>query len=109
VVSHPARASLRQLLRKGERVGFGVGQVVRRGGMPMRLLARRASERLTLARRRGFKERSIRIVGLKRSFLVTVVLVLVMLATILGCLRGFVLPEAAASADRNGRLKKGIA
>ena len=109
VVSHPARASLRQLLRKAERVGVGVGQVVRRGGLPMRIFAKRASERLALARRRGFKERSTRGVGLKRSFLVTAVHLLLMLATILGCLRGFVLPGAAASPDRNGRLKKGIA
>ena len=109
VVAHPTRASLRQLLRKGARVGFGAGQEVRRGGMPLRMLAARASDRLALARTRGSKERSVRIVGLKRSLLVTAVHVLVLLATTLGFLRGLVLPGTAAIPDRNRRLKKGLA
>jgi glycosyltransferase AglI len=89
VVSHPARTSLRQLLRKGERIGFGAGQVMRRGGMPLRALGRRASERLELARTRGTKERDLGIVGLKRSVLITAVHLLLVLATAVGCVKGF--------------------
>jgi glycosyltransferase involved in cell wall biosynthesis len=80
VVSHPARTSLRQLLRKGERIGFGAGQVMRRGGMPLRTLGTRASERLALARTRGTKER--------RSLLVSSVHLLLIVATAVGCVKG---------------------
>lgn len=109
VVSHPARTSLRELLGKGERVGFGFGQVVRRGGVPMRTFTKRASDRLALARTRGVNERSIPIVGLRRSLLVTAVHLLVIVATILGCLRGFVLHGTAAFPAQNDRRRTGIA
>lgn len=108
VVSHPARASLRELLSKGERVGFGTGQLIRRGGMPMRLLAARFSDRFALARRRGANERTIPVVGRKRSFLVSGLHFLVLMATIAGGLRGFLLPVAMASPDQSDRRKKGV-
>lgn len=109
VVSHPARASLRELLSKGERVGFGTGQLIRRGGMPMRLLAARASDRFALARRRGVNERSIPVVDRPGSLLVSGLHFLVLVATILGGLRGFLLPGATASPDQSDRRKKGVA
>ena len=109
VVSHPARTSLRELLGKGERVGFGMGQLVRRGGMPMRIFTKRASERLAVARRRDVNERSIPIGGLKRSVLVTAVHLLVLSATILGCLRGFALRGATALPAQNDRRRRDIA
>lgn len=105
VVNHPARTSLRQLLRKSERVGFGIGHVVRRGRMPMRTLAQSAADRLTLVRRRGLSERRIAVAGLGRSFLVTAVHLLVLAATILGCLRGFVFPGATTSSQRDCQQK----
>ena len=92
VVSHPARASLLELLSKGERVGFGTGQLIRRGGIPMRLLVARTADRFALAGRRGTTERSVAVDGRKRSFLVSGVHFLVLLATLAGGLRGFVLP-----------------
>jgi glycosyltransferase involved in cell wall biosynthesis len=109
VVSHPARASFRELLSKGERVGFGTGQLIRRGGMPMRLLAARIADRFALARRRGVNERSIPVVDRKRSFLVSGLHFLVLVATLAGGLRGLLLPAAIASPDRSGRRKKGVA
>lgn len=99
VVSHPARASLRDLLAKGERVGFGTGQLIRRGGMPMRLLAARASDRFALARRRGTTERSIPRVEGRRSFVLSGVHLLVLASTVVGSVRGFLLPGAAAAHD----------
>jgi glycosyltransferase involved in cell wall biosynthesis len=101
VVHHPARASLGQLLRKAERVGFGAGQVARRRRMPIRELAQSAFDRLALVRSRGAGERTARGDGLRRSFLVTAVYMLVTVATALGCLRGLLGSGAAASPDRN--------
>jgi hypothetical protein len=95
VVAHPARASLRQLLRKGERVGYGIGQIVRRRGMSIGALARSGFDRLTLVRKRALDERPVRTVGLTRSFLVTAVHLLLLFATILGCLKGLVAHESS--------------
>ena len=39
VVSHPARTTLRELLSKSERVGFGTGQLIRRRGISRERLA----------------------------------------------------------------------
>jgi len=100
VVSHPARASVRQLLRKSRRVGFGMGQVVRRGRMPMRAVARSAFDRLALAGRRSISARGPRTAAEKGSFLVTAVHLLVILNTTLGCLTGLVLSGAAVSSKR---------
>jgi glycosyltransferase involved in cell wall biosynthesis len=104
VVSHPARGSLRELLKKSERVGFGTGQLVRRGGIPLRSLAARAADRLTLARRRGAKERSTGS-DRQRSWTVTGVHLLVHLATMTGSVRGLLLPGAAAVPRGNAPLQ----
>ena len=90
VVEHPARASVRELLSKGERVGFGTGQLIRRGGIPLRLLAARTADRFALAGRRGVTERSVPIAGRQRSLMVRSLHLLVLLATLAGGVRGFV-------------------
>jgi glycosyltransferase involved in cell wall biosynthesis len=90
VVNHPARTSLRQLLRKAERVGFGMGQVVRSSRMPIGALAPSAFDRVSLVRRRVSNVPVPRdAANHKRSFLVSAVHLLVLMATTLGCLRGF--------------------
>jgi glycosyltransferase involved in cell wall biosynthesis len=99
VVSHPARSSLRELLSKGERVGFGTGQLIRRGGIPFRRFASRVSDRFALARRRGVSERSVPIEDRKRSLLVSGLHLLVLVSTVVGGVRGFLLPGARASHD----------
>lgn len=108
-VSHPARTSLRQLLRKGERIGFGAGQVLRRGEMPLRTLGKRASERLKLAGTRGPKGRDLGIVDVKRSALVTATHLLLALATAVGCVKGFMARRAAVVHEHNDRRSRGIA
>jgi glycosyltransferase involved in cell wall biosynthesis len=95
VVRHPARTSIRELLSKSERVGFGTGQLVRRGGIPLKLLVSRASDRFALARRRSANERMVSVDGRTRSLAVSGVHALVLLATIAGALRGFVVPGPA--------------
>jgi glycosyltransferase involved in cell wall biosynthesis len=107
VVHHPARSSLRELLRKAERVGYGAGQVARRGGSPVRVFARRAWDRLSLTQRRGLEEQHIAVDGRWRSLLVSVVLLLVMAATALGSLRGFAFAVDSGSQDTHRR--KGVA
>ena len=98
VVNHPARTSLGQLLRKARRVGFGIGQVVRRGRMPIGEVARSALDRLTLAGRRAGEERSRPSVEGKTSLGVTVVHLLVILMTTTGCLAGLAAPRRKARA-----------
>jgi glycosyltransferase involved in cell wall biosynthesis len=100
VVSHSARASVRELLVKAERVGFGTGQLVRRGGIPIRALAARAFDRLALARGAGSQERAVPLDSHGRGLLVRGVHVLVLLATVGGALRGFVFPGRRR--DRRG-------
>lgn len=109
VVSHPARSSLRELLSKGERVGFGTGQLIRRGGISRERLAARVSDRFALAGRRGAIERRVPVAGRRRMVLVKGVHLLVLFATVAGGLRGFLFPGAAASSARRDRLKKGLA
>jgi glycosyltransferase involved in cell wall biosynthesis len=109
VVSHPARASLRELLSKSERVGFGTGQLIRRGGMSTGRLVARVADRLALARRRGVTGRPVPVVGRKRTLLVQGVHLLVLSATIAGGLRGFLFPGPTALADPPNRVKKGLA
>jgi glycosyltransferase involved in cell wall biosynthesis len=91
VVRHSARASVRELLSKSERVGFGTGQLVRRGGIPLKILATRASDRFALARRRGVNERPVPVAGRRRSLAVSGLHSLVLLATMAGALRGLVM------------------
>ena len=90
VIDHRPRSTLGELLRKGEHVGYGAGQVARRGGSSIGALVKRGVERLTLTRNRGLKERDIQVSETKQSVLVSAVMLLVMLATAFGCLRGFV-------------------
>jgi glycosyltransferase involved in cell wall biosynthesis len=98
VVRHSARASVRELLTKSERVGFGTGQLVRQGGLPLKLLATRASDRFALARRRGASERTVPVKGRTRSLAVSGLHSLVLLATMAGALRGLVTPGPAPDA-----------
>ena len=93
VVDHRPRSSLGDLLRKGEHVGYGAGQIARRGGSSLGALVKRAGERLTLTRRRGLIERDIHVAETRQSVLVTGVMLLVMLATAVGCLRGFMFSQ----------------
>jgi glycosyltransferase involved in cell wall biosynthesis len=89
VVNHHPRASLGDLLRKGEHVGYGAGQIARRGGSSLGALVTRGAERLRLTRKRGLRERNIQITQGAQSLQVTAVMLLVMIATSLGCLRGY--------------------
>jgi glycosyltransferase involved in cell wall biosynthesis len=89
IVEHRPRSSLAELLRKGDHVGYGAGQVARRGGSPVSVVFKRAVERFTLARQRGLKERQVEVKRTRQSVLVTVVMLLVMMATAIGCLRGY--------------------
>jgi hypothetical protein len=98
VVRHSARASVRELLSKSERVGFGTGQLVRRGGIPLKLLATRSSDRFALARQRGVSERTVPVAGRTRSLAVRALHSLVLVATMAGALRGLVLPGPAPEA-----------
>lgn len=50
LVAHPARRTVRALLRKGRRIGFGAGQIARRRRMPFSQMAKRAIERVALAK-----------------------------------------------------------
>ena len=108
VVHHPARTSLGQLLRKAARVGFGMGQVVRCGRMPIGALAHSAFDRLALVRRPRTIRRSPRALEEEGSLLVTGVHLLVVLATMLGCLEGLVLPGAAVSSRQAGIQQKPV-
>jgi hypothetical protein len=90
-------------------VGYGAGQIARRGGAPVRVFVRRAWDRLTLTRRRGLKEQDIPVVGLKQSLLVTAVLLLVMVATALGCLRGFAFSGTMDSSHQDTQRRKEMA
>lgn len=90
VIDHRPRSSLVELLRKGEHVGYGAGQIARRGGSSLGAFLKRALERLTLTRKRGLSERDIKVERTTQSVLVTGVLLLVMMATSIGSLRGFV-------------------
>jgi glycosyltransferase involved in cell wall biosynthesis len=105
VVRHPARGSMRELLAKGERVGFGTGQLIRRRGITMSRLAARVLDRFALVRGRAAAERRVSAVGRKRTLLVTGVHLLVLLATVTGGLRGFLFPGAAGSRTRGDRLE----
>ena len=105
VVDHSARGSVRELLSKCERVGFGTGQLIRRGGIPIGALAARASDRLAIARRRGASERRIPAADRTRSLAMTGLHSLVLLATAVGTLRGFLFPGASAAHSEHHRLK----
>jgi glycosyltransferase involved in cell wall biosynthesis len=109
VVIHPARGSLRELLSKGERVGFGTGQLIRRRGISRERLVARISDRFALAGRHGATERAVPTAGRKRTLSVTVVHLLVLLATVAGGLRGFLFPGPRVSPDRRDGLNKGLA
>jgi glycosyltransferase involved in cell wall biosynthesis len=90
VVTHAARASLGGLLRKAERVGFGMGQILRSGAIPLGVAARRAAERFTVARGGRPAERVVPAAGLGRRWLLAAVHLLLVLATAGGGLRGIV-------------------
>ena len=109
VVSHPARSTLRELLSKSERVGFGTGQLIRRGRISRERLAARIIDRFALAGQRGTTERLIPIADRRRQFFVKCVHLLVLFATITGGLRGFLFPGPTESADRHDHLKKDFA
>jgi glycosyltransferase involved in cell wall biosynthesis len=101
VVGHPARATIRELLTKGERVGFGTGQLFRRRGLPVRLLMARAADRFSLARRRRRTERTIPDAGGTQSLSMTGLYALILLATVAGSVRGVLWPRTqSASTDR---------
>jgi glycosyltransferase involved in cell wall biosynthesis len=101
VVGHPARATIRELLTKGERVGFGTGQLFRRRGLPVRLLAARAMDRFSLARRTARTERTNPDTGGTNSLTMTGLHALILLATIAGSVRGVLWPRTqSASTDR---------
>jgi glycosyltransferase involved in cell wall biosynthesis len=89
IVEHRPRSSLAELLRKGDHVGYGAGQIARRGGSSLGVLFKRAVERLTLTRQRGLKERQVDVTETRQSVLVTAVMLLVMAATAMGCMRGY--------------------
>jgi glycosyltransferase involved in cell wall biosynthesis len=109
VVSHPARGSLRELLSKSERVGFGTGQLIRRRGISRERLGARISDRFALAGRHRGTERPIPTVGRKRTLQVNALHLLVLFATVAGGMRGFLFPGPTASPDRRDGLKKGLA
>jgi glycosyltransferase involved in cell wall biosynthesis len=91
IVNHPARATLFEILRKGERVGYGAGQVFRLGRTPLRILVSRMVDRLSLAVRRGRSSspnEQDRMRVAQRSVPVTAVLCLVMVTTAIGVIRG---------------------
>lgn len=56
VVTHPVRRTVRALLKKGRRVGFGAGQIARRGRMPLGQMLKRARARVALAKGGSAKE-----------------------------------------------------
>ncbi|MGE0704340.1 MAG: glycosyltransferase family 2 protein [Vicinamibacterales bacterium] len=101
VVSHPARDTLIEVLRKGERVGYGAGQVMRLGRSPLQVLVRRAADRLSLAAGRNprtsvaGREKSA---DGRRPASVTAVLCLIMVATAFGSIRGLLasVPEVSS-------------
>ena len=109
VVSHPARTTLRELLSKSERVGFGTGQLIRRRGISRERLAARITDRFALARQRGATERHVPVADRRRRFFVRGVHLLVLFATMAGGLRGFLFPGPSQSADGPDRLRKGFA
>jgi glycosyltransferase involved in cell wall biosynthesis len=96
VIDHRPRRSLGELLRKGEHVGYGAGQVARQGGSSLRVLWKRALERLSLTRKRELAERHIQVNEAQQSMLVTAVMLLVMTATAFGCVRGFMFSNRRA-------------
>lgn len=107
VVNHPARTSLGQLLRKARRVGIGIGQVVRRGRMPIGELARSGMDRLSLAGpwASGGPRRSEPVEA--KSLGVSLVHLLVILMTGVGCLAGLAMPRRnIASGSRDSRRKR---
>jgi glycosyltransferase involved in cell wall biosynthesis len=108
IVTHPARGSLRELLSKGERVGFGTGQLIRRGGISMERLTARMSDRFALAGRHGATERAVP-AARKRTASMKAVHVLVLAATLAGGARGFLFPGRNTSRDRRDRHAKGSA
>ncbi len=88
VVVHPCRSTFRELFKKAERVGFGVGQLLRLDGTGARALGERARDRLSLARGRAAESRGFvlssgdrRIVALAHLGLAT--------ATAVGVARGY--------------------
>ena len=88
VVDHAARATLRELLKKGERVGFGSGQVLRSGGIPAGTLVKRAGERFRIVRTHRVRDGALPPVGILRSCSVTAVHLLLVLANAAGAVRG---------------------
>jgi GT2 family glycosyltransferase len=109
VVSHAARASVRELLRKSERVGFGMGQVLRRGRMPLPTLARRALERSSVGMGRRVEERLVPTAGPPQSLRVAAVHLLVVLVTVAGGLTGALTGGSPSLARRLTPRRKDIA
>jgi glycosyltransferase involved in cell wall biosynthesis len=107
VVDHAARASIRELLKKGERVGFGSGQVLRSGGIPARTLAKRARERFGIVRTHQVSDGALPPGGIVRSCSVTAVHLLLVLANAAGALRGLLSGGGAASRRHDATLTKG--
>jgi hypothetical protein len=85
-------------------VGFGTGQLIRRGGISMERLRARMSDRFALAGRHGAIERTVP-GARKRTASMRAVHALVLGATLAGGARGFLFP--GTSRDRRGRLDKG--
>jgi glycosyltransferase involved in cell wall biosynthesis len=109
VVNHPARTSLGQLLGKARRVGIGIGQVVRRGRMPVGELARSGMDRLSLVGRRASSGQARSEPIEARSLGVTVVHLLVILMTTFGCLAGLAAPQGRAPSGPGGVRQKNSA
>jgi hypothetical protein len=84
-VRHPARARLVDLLRKAQRVGFGVGQAVRLGALDAGALGERALDRALLSVRSA--------PDAPRSPRVRAVQLSVGVAAALGSVRGLLAPK----------------
>jgi glycosyltransferase involved in cell wall biosynthesis len=106
VVDHAARASIRELLKKGERVGFGSGQMLRSRGIPARTLAKRARERFRNVRTHQVSDGALPPVGIVRSCSVTAVHLLLVLVNAAGALRGLLSDGGAASRRHDARHSK---
>ncbi len=89
VVVHPCRSTYGELFRKAERVGFGVGQLMRIDGTGARALGERALDRLSLARGRAADARGFDVSPGERGVLAAAHVALAA-ATAVGVARGYV-------------------
>lgn len=82
VVIHPCRRSLRALLKKAHRVGYGFGQSLRRNRPEWTRIARRVRDRVRLGTQKGEYET-------QTSHHLAVGHTLMGVSTLFGCMRGF--------------------